>query len=258
MQDDYKPIILNIPDRQSASIFFVHDLHKGNCLHDDKKWESVKRLILSKENNYVIFIGDMMENVIPESKGDIFYQTMDPQMQKIWFAQQLKDLEGHVISVCDGNHERNRTTKVCGMFPLYDACLFAGIGELYRPHFCVIDIGIGKRKDSGCGRSVHYVGFVTHKATDQVKFCSADALEGFDFFAYGHDHNPKDKPRGKLVYDSHNKTLREKDIEVINNGSFLKYGGYAVDGGYRPSAQKLYRMDIGGEEKTIETHGFHL
>ena len=257
MQSDYKPILYNIEKSDNATIYFIHDLHYGNRNFDSRKWNDLLDMILKDPNSYVVFIGDMMENVVPNSKGDIFYQEVDPHEQKMWVTGVFKQLADKIICVTDGNHERNRTTKYTGMFPLYDACLMAGIADRYRPHFCVVDIGIGKRKDSGCGRAVHYVGFAVHRATDQVKFHSCDALEGFDFFAFGHDHAPKDKPRGKLVFDTKNKTLREKDIEVINCGSFLNYGGYAPDSAYRPSATKIYKMIIGGDEKWIETVGFH-
>ena len=65
-------------------------------------------------------IGDMMENVIPSSKGDIFGQTASSQEQKEWLTDQLLDLKDKTICVLDGNHERNRSTKAAGLYPLYD------------------------------------------------------------------------------------------------------------------------------------------
>lgn len=258
MRSDYEPIIFNTPtDRACIELYFIHDLHKGSAQHDTKKWNAVKREISSGENAYCVIIGDALENATPGSKSDMFYQTEAPHEQKMWFRDQITDLKEKTIAVIDGNHERNRTTKACGMFPLYDACVMAGIETVYRPHFALVDIGVGIRSDAK-QKQVRYVGYMMHRATSQVKFCSADMLEGIDFFAYGHDHQPADRPRGKLIYDTKNKNLRQKDVEIINCGSFLTYGGYAPDAGYRVAAQKLYKLVLFGGEKKIQSIGFHV
>ena len=259
MNSDYKPILVSTPwDNDGISLYFLHDIHRGSAQHDQKKWNAVKKLILDDPKAYCVFIGDALENAVPNSKGDVFYQTEAPHEQKMWFRDQLIDLRERTLAVIDGNHEKNRSTKNCGMFPLYDACVMAGIENAYRPHFALVDIGVGRHKDAGTKKQVRYFGYLVHKAAQQVKFGSADALEGIDFFAYGHDHQPADRPRGKLVYDSSNKKLRQKDVEVINCGAYLTYGGYAADAAHRVSAQKLYKLELSGDRKTIRSVGFHV
>jgi predicted phosphodiesterase len=259
MQSDYTPIIYSTPwDYDQISLYFLHDIHRGSAQHDHKKWNAVKKLILDDPRAYCVLIGDALENAVPNSKSDVFYQTEPPHEQKMWFRDQLVDLHDKTLAVLDGNHERNRSTKTCGMFPLYDACVMAGLEAFYRPHFALIDIGVGRHKDAGTKKQVRYFGYLVHRATQQVKFSSADQLEGIDFFAYGHDHNPADRPRGKLVYDSSNKKLRHKDVEVINCGSYTSYGGYAPDAGHRIPAQKLYKLELSGDRKSIRSIGFHV
>lgn len=259
MLSDYKPIVVSTPwEYDQITLYFIHDIHWGSEQHDQKKWNAVKKMILDDPRAYCVFVGDALENATPNSKGDVFYQTEPPHEQKMWFRDQLVDLKSHTLAVLDGNHERNRSTKTSGMFPLYDACVMAGIETLYRPHFALIDIGVGKHKDAGTKKQVRYFGYLVHRAKQQVHFSTADQLEGIDFFAYGHDHTPADRPRGKLVYDSSNKKLRHKDVEVINCGSFLQYGGYAPDAGHRVPAQKLYKLELCGDKKQIRSIGFHV
>lgn len=256
MNSDYKPILFNTAeDVKEIELYPLHDIHYGNTMHDYKRWDALKRMILDKPNRYVLWVGDMIENATRNSKGDIFYQEVPPHEQKMWLRDQFIDLKDRTIGIIPGNHEL-RSSKDAGMFPVYDAAVMAGIEDKYRSSFVFIDIGVGLKSNKQ--RQVHYVGYCVHKATNQVKFGSVDAIDGIDFFISGHDHQPTDRPRGKLVYDAKNKCVAHKNVEYINCGSLMKYGGYAAEGGYRPSAQKLYCIKMSGEKKCIRTEGFYV
>lgn len=254
MQDDYKPILFNAPkDAPYIDVYFIHDIHYGSDMFESRRWNALKREIAENPLAYILWIGDCLEYATPNSKSDVFYQRVPPHEQKMWLRDQFIDLEGKTIAVIPGNHERNRSTKTCGMFPLYDACVMAGIESAYRPHFALVDIGVGTRERSGKSKPQQnrYFGYIVHKASNQVKFGMPDTIDGIDFFAYGHDHDPKSHPRGKLVYDPTRKELREKTVRVINSGSFLKYGGYGSDEGYRPNAGVRYTLHLSGQEKRM-------
>lgn len=258
MKSDYSPVIFNTPKENGfIEIYFAHDIHYGSAEHDYNRWKKFKKNILEKPNRYVILIGDAMENAIPGSKSDMFSQVVSPQEQKEWVYNQFVELKERIIAVTDGNHEQNRSFKVSGLYPLYDCCIMAGIEERFRPNFVFIDIGVGNTTKNKCGQ-VRYVGYCSHKATDLKNYCSADYLDGVDFMAYGHDHDPKMHPRAKLVYDSKNKSVTKKTVEVINSGSFLKYGGYAAKAGYRPNSDVIFKIILDGKQKSICTCGFHL
>lgn len=255
---DEIPILANLPvDREYADIYFLHDIHFGSELFDEKKWETLKSAILSDENSYICIVGDVFENAIPNSKSDMFSQTHSPAEQKDWAIQQLKDLSHKILEVVSGNHESNRTTKVCGLFPLYDCCLIAGIGEKYRETIAFIDIAVGRYRGNS-HKQMHYFGQIQHKAKDLRSYHSSDYTDGIDFFASGHDHEAKDKPRAKLVFDKHNKVIYKRNVECINCGSFCKFGGYGSKNAYRPQSDKMYRLRLYGNEKRMETTGFYL
>lgn len=258
MLSDYTPILFNTPKEFSyIELYALHDLHMGSAQFNKEKWGAVKQEILDAPNRYCIFVGDAMENATPGSKSDVFTQTSTPQEQREWFAEQLCDLSDRTIAVVDGNHERNRSYKLAGLYPLYDACIIAGIKDRYRPHFAFIDIGVGTRaKDPNA--QTHYVGYLVHKAKDTKAYSTADFVDGVDFTVWGHDHSPKDQPRAKLVYNPILKNITLKSTETVNAGSFLDYGGYAVDNGYRPNSDKLYKLVLVGAEKKIQTVGFYV
>jgi Calcineurin-like phosphoesterase. len=255
---DDKPILYNT-DRETKQIelYFLHDLHYGSAEFNENKWKFLKSEITGNPAARVLWIGDLMENAIPGSKSDVFTQTSSPAEQREWVTEQLNDLADKTIAVVPGNHEANRSTARAGLYPLYDACLIAGISEKYRDTYAIVDIGVGERpKDKR--KQIHYVVQIQHKAKD-IKYCnSADFTDGIDAFIYGHDHEPKDHPRAKLVYDAKNKCVYKRNVEVIDCGAFLTYGGYGAKAGYRPQSDKMYTLILSGEKRDMQTRGFYV
>ena len=254
---DNVPIICNLPkDIPHADIFFLNDLHFGSELFNEQKWKALKKIIQESDCAYVCWIGDIMENAIPNSKSDMFTQKYSPAQQKEWAAQELFDLRGKTIAVVAGNHENNRTTKMSGLYPLYDACMLAGVDKKYRDTIAYIDVGVGRSRDKN--KQVHYFGQIQHVSRENVNCGYSDYTDGIDFFAFGHDHKPIDRPRAKMVFDHHNKVVYKRNIENINCGSFCKFGGYGAKGAYRPQSDKMYKLRIFGGEKKMETTGFYV
>ena len=254
---DETPIIVNLPKEiEYADIYFLHDVHFGSELFDERKWKSVKRKIQQDEMAYICWIGDLMENAIPTSKSDVFSQKFTPAQQKEWAAQELFELRGKTISVVAGNHEHNRTTRTCGLYPMYDVCLLAGVDDKYRDTIAYLDIGVGTRKDAR-NKQVHYFGQTQHAARDAKVCGTSDYTDGIDFFAFGHDHCPQDRPRAKMVFDQHNKVVYKRNVENLNSGSFCKYGGYGARAAYRPQSDKMYKLRLFGGEKQMESTGFY-
>ena len=260
MYPETKPILFNCSkEYDTVEIYPVHDLHYGSEQFNLRKWNALHDLILSEPNRFVIWVGDLMENAVPNSKSSMFDQMYSPQEQKEYITALFKEFKKRTIAVLDGNHELNRSTRMAGLYPLYDCCAIAGIEPAYRSAYAVIDIAVGSNYHRMKNKQAHYVGFATHKARSLKSFASVDALEGFDFFLYGHDHEPTDHSRGKLVYDSTHKAVTFRSVDVVNCGSFLSYGGYGAAAGYRPKSEKLYKLVLhGGAEKQIETVGFYL
>lgn len=254
---DNVPIICNLTkDAEHADIFFLHDIHFGSELFDEQKWKALKKKIQENDLAYVCWIGDIMENAIPNSKSNMFTQKYSPAEQKEWAAQELFDLRNKTIAVVAGNHENNRTTKTSGLYPLYDICMLAGVDKKYRDTTAYIDIGVGRAKNKN--KQVHYFGQIQHVSRESSNCGYSDYTDGIDFFAFGHDHKPIDRPRAKMVFDHHNKIIYKRNVENINCGSFCKFGGYGAKSAYRPQSDKMYTLRIFGGEKKMETTGFYV
>ena len=257
MKSSRVPILIKLPEPESSvEILLAADIHTGSAEFDEKRWELFEEL-LKKPNVYVIFAGDQMEYATRQSKSDVYTQTMPPSLQKRWWIDHLRHYRDKVLCIVDGNHEFNRASKDADDFPLYDIALALGIEDRYRSEAAFVDVGVGDG-GHGKGKQVHYVIRVQHQAKNNVNHGTADGIEGIDVFVSGHTHKPMDKPLGKLVYDSKNKAVSQRDVENIVCGHFLRFGGYGERGGHRPTATKLFSLILSGKKKSIETRGFHL
>ena len=259
MKSSRIPILINLPmSIETANIYLASDIHNGSAEFDEKRWNKFEEL-LKPDDAFVVFAGDQCEYATRTSKSDVYTQKLSPRQQKEWWIDHLNPFAkaGKVLCMVDGNHEYNRASKDADDFPIYDIALALGIQDRYRSEGAFVDIGVG---DGGHGREkqVHYVGRVQHKAKNTGKYGTVDAFDGIDFFVSGHTHTPMDLPRAKMVYDSKNKSVSEKDVENIVCGHFLRFGNYSEREGYRPASTKLYMAMLSGKKKDIKTLGFHL
>lgn len=260
MEKDIKAVRFTCPSEyDTVEIYPIHDIHYGNECFDAKKWERLKAHILNAPNRYVIWLGDIMECAVPGSKSDMFTQTAPPGEQREWVWRQFRDLKDRTVLILDGNHEHNRATRNAGLYPLYDAACIAGIPEAYRSAYGVADIAVGSGYAGHTNRAVRYNLFCTHMARVLKSFSDADTIDNIDMYLFGHDHDPKDHPTSKLVYDARHGTVIQKNVEVVNCGSFLKYGGYGARGKYRPLSDRTYYIVLhGGRTKRYEVVGFDV
>lgn len=258
MYPETKPIVIRLPEMDFIEVYPIHDLHYGNECFDSHKWNALVAEILADPHRYVIFIGDLMENALPGSKSNPLTQLHSPLEQREFVTAAFKQLKDRIIGICDGNHEANRSTLHAGLYPLYDSACIAGIEDKYRSAYAVIDINVGGGADGHKEDPFRYVLFACHKAKDLKSFHSVDALEGFDAFLYGHDHDPREHARAKLYYDRRRRLIRFKSCETINCGSFLTYGGYGARAGYRPQSDKMYKLILSGRKQSIQTVGFYV
>lgn len=260
MRSDYEPIVFDTDKAFSeVEVYAIHDLHYGSELFDEEMWNRAKKEILEQSNRFCVFVGDMMENATIGSKSDVYSQRVSPHEQQEWVAQQFTDLADRTIAIVDGNHERNRSYKTAGLFPLLTAAAIARVDDRYRPHFAVCDIGVGKR-DKDKTQQVRYVLYLVHKAKEGSKTSASTSLatSGIDVVISGHDHRPADLPKAQLAYNSINKVVSLKPIESINAGSWCRYDNYTVDNGYLPNSTKKYKLLLHGGSKKVETIGFYV
>lgn len=255
IKSDLQLVQFNTPKEfEEIELYMIADVHFGSPAFNERMWKEYKKRI-KKENAYVVYAGDLMDNALKNSKSNVYEQTLSPMQQKRRLVDELSDHKDKIIAILPGNHEA-RTTKESDMLPIYDVACKLDIEDRYRHNMAIMDIGVGSIKSGS--KQVHYFGVAMHKTNKTVRYHYADVIDGIDFYVSGHTHTPGDTPKAKIKVDPHNKIADIRPVETVVTGSFMDYMGYPMEMALRPSANKNYMLKLNGKRKSIGTEGFYL
>jgi len=102
------------------NLYLIGDFHIGQSATDTKKLDDSINYLSSKDstNSGVILLGDLIENVVPGSKGSPFELNIpDPEKQMDLAATYITKIENILLASVEGNHElrtRHRTGQLLG------------------------------------------------------------------------------------------------------------------------------------------------
>ena len=262
---DFDIISHEFPGGQGIDIIPIFDVHLGNP--DCMEIEFVKFIkdLEKKENTYIVIGGDLLENGTRNSVGDsVFEQTMPPAQQKLEMANILKPVASKILCLVEGNHER-RSSRDANCWPIFDIACMLGIEHLYRRHIAFVEIQLGNTtcktgtKNTGFYRPNYMIAVIHGSGGGTYSGSGLNRLErfgnyidGIDALIAGHIHKPLSSQPGKLRIDRHNKKVEQIKFKVVSSTSWLKYGGYAIDGMYGPSSYDLQVLHLSGKGKDMK------
>lgn len=100
----------------SLNLYPLGDWHFGSPQSDEKFIKMVVKHIAADPIGYWVGMGDLMENALISTPGDIYGQTMPPTDQMDHIVGLLKPIEKKGLFMISGNHEQ-RTMKLAGIIP---------------------------------------------------------------------------------------------------------------------------------------------
>ena len=258
MIDDFKIIEHNFVENSDITVYPISDLHIGAKHSMQDTWEKFIESIKNKENTYVTIGGDMMNNSIKSSIGDVYGETMPPDEQKYYLIDTLSEIKDKILCITPGNHE-GRSRKETDSHILKDVAYTLGLKDLYGENGSFMSLKFGDRtkKRANCPT---YMGAVIHGAGGGGKKGSsvnrledfAKNFEGLDFMIMGHTHKPINFPIEKIVFDPYNKKVRKKLVKLVVSTSWVNYGDYALRAMMSPACYCLQEMVFRGDRKEIK------
>lgn len=258
MLPDFKIISHKFTDRPDIEIWPVFDVHLGATEHNAEAWAKFCKMILSRENAYLVLGGDLINNCTRSSISNIWEETASPSMQKRLIVEMLEPLKDRILCSVGGNHER-RSEKDADYDPAYDIMCKLHKEELYRKNIAFLRVKMGV--DGGAGqKNPCYVFCVTHGAAGGAKYGGATnkavdfgyTLSGIDCLIVGHTHKPFVTSPAQIVADPQHGMAYIKPFYVVNATAWMNYGGYAAQKMLPPSSITPQVITLSGKKKLIK------
>ena len=250
-------------DSPEIQIVPLADLHIGSPQCDELLIKETCEYIANTPNCYTILNGDVVDNTIRNSVGDVFEQTMSPMNQVTTATYYLSEIAAKkkIINFVSGNHEL-RTEKESGLSP--SDLLLAHLmryDETLNERYCAdgaFTFLSMKTRENSTGK-ICYTIFNLHGNGGGSKIGGKiqrleDMAGIIDAHIYirSHTHQPETHRGIKLTVDTNNHTVREEPCVFVNTGAFLKYGGYGARAGMKPLSRAIPVITIKNKRKTIQ------
>lgn len=263
MLPDYEMLCYEFNDNNDIVIFPVFDVHYGaaECMED--KFREFLKYVEETPNAYLILGGDLINNSIRTSLGDIFKETRSPSAQKKEMATLLKPVKNKILCSVTGNHER-RSMKDVDDDPAYDIMCKLDIENKHRENVAFVKIQLGRKVTSGGYRNrgpyrPTYTLCVTHGSGGGIYTGTsvlrgerfAYTIDGLDVLIVGHSHKPFTTQPGKLVIDPRNNKVSVKPFKVVSATSWMEYAGYAAQKMYLPTSYCQETITLSATKKDI-------
>jgi Predicted phosphohydrolases len=253
-------------DIKQLKIIPISDLHIGSPECNQSQVHSYIEQLTNEKDTYCILGGDLIDNAIVGSVGDVYEQQSTPMGQLGMIISLFLPVKDKILAVVQGNHEA-RSYKQTGIDLMAFFCRELGISDRYDPvgiclflRFGEVEKSIYKGKNKQRkGRQLLYTIYLSHGISGgRTAGAKANALErvsnviNADICILGHTHLPMVFKSSIFTVDTVNSGVFEKDITYINMGSTLGYSGYAEKLSLKPSSKANPTLILSGLTKKVE------
>ena len=247
----------------NLKIVTIADYHIGSptCNYNliDKEIEYVK----NNDNVYAIVNGDLIENALKTSLGDVYSQKLSPIQQVEKIIELLRPIKDKILCMTSGNHEF-RSYRNDGLDIMRLVARELNLEDKYSIGSCVIFLRFGEmarntKETNGSGkpRKVCYTLYVTHGSGGGGlignKSNTASKLQNIvdtDIYVVSHMHVPNVFKEAYHRVDVRNNTIALVDKLFVISGAKLEWdNSYAEMKSLRPSSLVNPIIHLNGKKK---------
>lgn len=228
-------------DADRAYIADVSDIHVGNIYHNRQKFEDFLSKVESIDNLYLIIGGDSTDNATTNSASSVFEQSEHGGDQVLTVYHLLKPIKDRILFCRSGNHGYERALKHNKLIPeqmlaeLLNVPFYHGMASVFF----------------NVNKNLYVIGTL-HNAKKPT------AMEWLhtDITFYEHLHKTNYEKTHVATPNRIAKAWSMTEHYDIQSGSFLGWGGYSADKGYRPLDCGTSIVELSGEhnKKSIRVH----
>jgi len=243
-------------DFETIKIYPVSDVHVGTSNFEREMFINFIEEIDRTPNAFIILCGDLLNNNILGSVGNMFEDDMTPSEQKKWLREKLMPIKNKILAVVSGNHD-SRNRKVADCDPVEDICDYLGISKLYQPIEAFVKITFGK---CGTGANKQMYGiYMTHgNGGGKMVGASLNNIERLamsvsaDIFVMGHVHKRAAYKHSYRHVDMIHNRISERDRLFVISSHWQTFGGYASQKMLQPSAKGSVPITLYANRKHFE------
>lgn len=228
-------------DADRAYIADVSDIHVGNIYHNRQKFEDFLSKVQSIDNLYLIIGGDSTDNATTNSASSVFEQSEHGGDQVLTAYRLLQPIKDRILFCRSGNHGYERALKHNKLIP--EQMLAELLGVPFYHGMASVFFNVNKNL---------YVIGTWHNAKKPT------AMEWLhtDITFYEHLHKTNWEKTHVATPNRIAKAWSMTEHYDIQSGSFLGWGGYSADKGYRPLDCGTSIVELSGErnKKSIRVH----
>jgi predicted phosphodiesterase len=255
--------LADIPHELSAEfetleIYPLSDVHIGDPLLDEKRLYKFRDEILEQPNRYIICNGDLINNATANSVSDHVEEVYRIDEQIAIVAQFLEPVKDRILVMHEGNHEK-RSYRYAEIWPTWEMARQLRITPVYSRFPYILYLKFGKQRGKRTDRKAVYTLFGKHGTAGGrrpgSKLNNLQDMAGVvdaDIYLQSHTHTPIAHRDSYIRLNTRNNKKMVIEKLYINSGSFVNYGGYGSEHGYRPTSTKYPKIILHAEEKLAE------
>lgn len=241
---------------EELNLYFLSDAHWEDAGSNHKRLLQWRNDVLSKENNYVIVNGDILNAATRNSVSDVYSAKSDPDKALDEISDFLAPIADRILVMIDGNHE-GRMYKESGIKPMHRLSRELGIEEVYSNEAYLLFISFGMSQGR-TQRKMVYTVYGMHGSGGGKKIGGkANRLNDMsnnidaDVYVISHTHIPIIFPGVFYRCDYRNKKVTPIDKMYVNTNAFLDFQGYGEQQGFSPASLRWPVITLNGNERII-------
>ena len=228
-------------ESERAYIADISDIHVGNIYHNREAFEKFISQVKTIDNLYLIIGGDSTDNATTNSASSVFEQSEHGGDQILTAYRLLEPVKDRILFCRSGNHGYERALKHNRLIP--EQMLAELLGVPFYHGMASVFFNVNK--------NLYVIGtWHNSKKPDKMEWLHTDIT------FYEHLH--KTTYERTMVAEPNRIAKAWSLIEHLDvqTGSFLGWGGYSADKGYRPNDCGTSIVELSGErnKKQMRVH----
>lgn len=249
--------VLNInlaKDLDYLELIPLADTHYGDTNCNIDKLKETINYIKNNKHVYCVLNGDIIDNAIKQSVGDVYLQKRTPTEQLEEICKLFAPIKDKILAVTIGNHEY-RTWKLDGIDLTKLFCLNLGIEDKYAREAAMLFVRFGQLNSHNNFRSQLYSIYMTHgsgggrkEGAKAIRLADMASIIDADIYIHSHTHLPMIMKQAFYRASRVTSSVQLVTKLFVNTAANLKYGGYAEMGEFKPSSTDTPHIFLSGKE----------